>query len=68
MKIIKDEIATIKRKRRLIVELDHAEVLMAFRDNDYYKMGDQLDDVLIGSIITASQKVTWCSIAQRWVE
>jgi hypothetical protein len=68
MKVIKDEIATLKRRRRVTVELDHDEQLMAFKDGSYYRLGGQIDDVVGGHCIIFSCRVTWCSITQKWVD
>jgi hypothetical protein len=46
MKIIKDEIATLKRGRRITVELAPGEVLTNVKDNAYYQLGGQVDDVV----------------------
>lgn len=67
MKVIKDEIATLKRKRRVTVELDHGETLMAFNDNQHYRLSYPLDDVVRGEYITMSEHVVWCSLEQRWI-
>ena len=66
MKIIKDEIATLKRPRRVTVELQHGEVLMSFRPSSFYRLGGQVEDVVQGHVITDSDAVYWCSIGQRW--
>ncbi len=68
MKVIKDEIATLKRRRRVTVELDHDDQLMAFKENRYYRLAGQLDDVVGGHCIIDSPRVVWCSIEQKWVE
>lgn len=68
MKVVKDQIATLKRPRRVTVELQHGEQLMAFKDDCFYKVGGQVDDVVGGYVITESQRVHWCSIEQKWVE
>ena len=67
MKVIKDEVATLKRKRRVTVELDHGDQLMCFRDDRYFRLGGQVDDVVAGHVIIESDHVVWCSIEQRWV-
>ena len=67
MKTIKDEPATPKRGRRVTVELQPGEQLMAFRDNGYYKLGGQVDEIMQGHVITESYQVMWCSIGQEWV-
>jgi hypothetical protein len=66
MKIIKDEIATLKRPRRVTVELRHDEKLMSFRPDSYYRLSGQVDEVMQGHVITDSECVHWCSIGQRW--
>ena len=67
MKIIKDEPATLKRPRRVTVELHyHDEVLMSFRPQSYYRLGNPIDDVILGDHIINSDRVYWCSIGQRW--
>jgi hypothetical protein len=68
MKIIKDEIATLRRRRRITVEVDHNEHLMAFREGSYYRLSGQINDVVKGYCIIDGCCVTWCSIEQKWVE
>lgn len=68
MKVIKDLVATLKRRRRVTVELDHGEYLMAFNDDYFYRLGGQVDEVMAGHVITESQHVVWCSIEQKWIE
>lgn len=68
MKVIKDLIATLKRPRRVTVELQHGEYLMAFKDDCFYRIGGQVDDVVAGYVITESRRVHWCSVTQEWVE
>ena len=66
MKIIKDEIATLKRGRRITVELAPGEVLTNIKDDAYYQLGGQVDDVVRGHVITDMRCVYWCSITQKW--
>lgn len=68
MKIIKDEIATIKRGRRVTVELAPNEFLTTFKANYYYRLGGQVDDIVSGHVLIAMHTVHWCSITQAWVE
>lgn len=67
MKIIKDEIATLKRRRRITVEVDHNEQLMAFKDDCHYELGDPLDMIVAGHFLNNSQRVYWCSVTQGWM-
>ena len=66
MKIIKDEIATLKRGRRITVELAPNEVLTNIKDDAYYQLGGQVDDVVRGHVIIDMRCVYWCSITQKW--
>ena len=66
MKIIKDEIATLKRGRRVTVELEPGEVLINVREGRYYRLGGQVDDVVQGHVLLESRGVYWCSITQKW--
>ena len=67
MKITKD----FTRKdgvRTVTVQLAENEKLMAFKEDSYYRLGGQLDDVVGGYYITESYPVMGCSIEQKWVE
>lgn len=66
MNIIKDQLATAKRPRRVIVELLPDEKLMSFVGDDYYRLGGQVNDIVRGNVITESCPVYWCSISQTW--
>jgi len=66
MKITKE----ITRKdgiRTVTVLLAAGEKLMAFKEDNYYRLGGQLDEVVGGYCITKSDYVIWCSIEQRWI-
>ena len=54
-------------KRIVTVELDHGETLAAFRPNQFYKLGDPLNDVVYGSAILDSWPAVWDQIEQRWI-
>ena len=68
MKIIKDEIATLKRKRRVVLELDHDEEYAVLKNNAYYRLGGQVDDIVQSHVIGDMSRVYWCSITQQWEE
>lgn len=53
-------------KRHELIELAEGEEVMSFNDNNYYRLGGQVDDVVHGNVITESEHVVWCSIEQRW--
>lgn len=67
MKIIKDEIATLKRKRRVVIELDADEEFAVIKEGAYYRLGGQVGDIMQSHVIVDSEHVIWCSIEQRWI-
>jgi hypothetical protein len=68
MKIIKDEMATLKRGRRITVELAPGETLFNVREGNYYRLGGQVEDIVRGHVIAEMKGVYWCSITQNWEE
>lgn len=54
-------------KRIVTVELDQDEKLLSFKDDRFYRLGGQVEDVVAGHVITQSDRVYWCSIQQEWV-
>ena len=66
MKVIKE---TTRKDgvRTVTVQLAADEMLMAFKEDSYYRLGGQLDDVVGGYCIIDSRRVAWCSIQQEWV-
>ena len=57
-----------KRGKRVVtVELDTDEKLMSFKDDRFYRLGGQVNDIVHGHVITESDAVYWCSIGQEWV-
>ena len=66
VKTIKDEVATLKRGRRVTVELEPNEYLLSFKDGAYYQLGGQVDDIVAGHIIIDAHPVYWCSVSQKW--
>lgn len=68
MKIIKDEIATLKRGRRVTIELRHDEEYAVLTHDAYYRLGGQVDDIVQSHVIADMSRVYWCSIGQKWEE
>jgi hypothetical protein len=68
MRIIKEEIATLKRGRRITVELSPGETLFNVREGNYYRLGGQVEDIVQGHVLLESRGVYWCSITQKWEE
>jgi hypothetical protein len=65
MKVLKERINRHGR-REVTVELHEGDKLMSFNENRYYRLGGQVEDVVQGHVITESDHVMWCSVAQRW--
>lgn len=66
MKVIKDELATLKRHRRVTVELQQGEELLSIKDGCYYRLGGQVEDIVQAHVLAGADHVYWCSISQRW--
>jgi hypothetical protein len=66
MRTIKDEVATLKRGRRVTVELAPDEYLLGIKDGAYYQLGGQVEDIVAGHIIIDAHPVYWCSASQKW--
>ena len=66
MKIIKDEMATLQRGRRVTVVLDPGESLVFIKPNCYYRLGGQVEDIVQSHVIIEAGQVYWCSITQKW--
>lgn len=66
MKITKEKINR-QGQREVTVVLEPDDKLMCFRDDRYFRLGGQVEDVVAGHVITESDHVVWCSIEQRWV-
>jgi predicted ATPase len=67
MKTIK-ETTTKAGKRRITVELDHDEKIVAVREDCHYELGYPLEDIVQSHIIADAKSVTWCPLEQRWVK
>lgn len=67
MNVIMDRPTKCGKKRRVVVEVDQDENLMSFFDDRHYKLGEPLDEVVPGHIITGAMFTTWCPIEQKWV-
>jgi glucose-6-phosphate 1-dehydrogenase len=68
MKIIKDEPATLKRGRRITLELVPGETVGCIKEGHYYRLGGQVDDIVQSHVIAEMRCVYWCSITQKWEE
>lgn len=54
-------------RRRVVMELEAREELLAVRDGAHYQLGDPLDDVVPSHILGAAKEVSWCAVEQKWV-
>ncbi len=60
--------ATLKRGRRVTVELAPGETLLNVREGSYYRLGGQVDDIVQSHVIADMSRVYWCSVSQSWEE
>lgn len=65
MKILKTQVKNNIRK--ITVELQPDEKLVAVKSGGYYKLS-RLEDVVQSDVLTDARRVYWCDIAQGWVE
>lgn len=65
MKVISDK--TVKGKRRVTVELNDGEKLVAVHPNAFYRLAYPVEDVVSGDIIADCDHVVWCNAEQKWV-
>lgn len=66
MKIIKESFNKAGG-RRVTIDLDKSESLKIVRDDAYYKLGGQVEDIVQSHVVLDSAEVYWCSIGQEWV-
>lgn len=66
MRIVKEK-TNRQGQQEVTVVLAPGDKLMCFRDDRYFRLGGQVEDVVAGHVITESDHVVWCSIEQRWM-
>lgn len=54
-------------KRRVTVDVDPGEELMALRPDSFYKLGYPFQETVQTHIIQDAVQVTWCPLGQEWV-
>lgn len=54
-------------KLRMTVDIDPGEQLLALKEDEHYRIGYPIEDVMRGHILLESQHVTWCSLEQKWL-
>lgn len=54
--------------RTASVTLRPGERLLIVKENGFYKLGGQLEDVVQGHVLTEARPSRWCSISQSWIE
>jgi hypothetical protein len=54
-------------KRRITVELDRDEELIAVKGDAFYKMGYPFEEVVPWHVLAEAKQVTWCCLGQEWV-
>lgn len=66
MKIIRERINK-RGNREIVVELTKDEDLFTVRDEQFYRLGGQVEDVVGAHVIQEMEMVQWCSVSQKWV-
>jgi hypothetical protein len=52
-----------------VLEAEVAELIADRpRENAFYKLGGQMDDVVPGHVLQEARPVVWCHFEQKWVE
>lgn len=54
-------------KRVVTVELAEGETLLSVKQDDFYKLGYPVEDVMAGYIIKDMERVYWDSLEQKWI-
>ena len=67
MKIINVKRIVGRPVRRIVVELDDGEELLAFRCKAHYQLGQPIEDIVPGHVISEAVSVSWCPVEQKWV-
>ena len=49
------------------VKIEPGERVLVIRDDQHYRLGGQVDDVVAGNVLTECTEVAWCSVQQEWV-
>ncbi len=55
-------------RKQVTVTLDETEVMFVVNRNSYIKLGYPHEEIIHSDMIINSAPVTWCSLAQKWVE
>lgn len=67
MQAIKELKTKTGAKRRMVIELDDNELITSIKSDQFYRLGEPMDDVMPGHVLANSVRVHWCPIEQRWV-
>jgi hypothetical protein len=55
-------------KIHLLIEVSPKESLVSIHEEEHYRLGGQVEDIVRGHVITEARGVYWCSITQNWEE
>jgi hypothetical protein len=55
-------------KIHMLIEVSPQECLVSVREEEHYRLGGQVEDIVRGHVITEARGVYWCSITQNWEE
>lgn len=65
MKRISEKV--VKGKRRVTVELEDGEQLVAVSETEHYRVPHPIDEIFLGYYLLNADQVSWCSVQQKWV-
>lgn len=55
-------------KRRVVLEIDPNEKIIAVQPDAHYKLGYPLEDVVPSHVLAEAVQTSWCCLDQKWVE
>ena len=66
MKLVKDSPRKNSNGRRVTVDLEPGEELVAVQERSHYRLGGQMDDVVNSFTLTQAVPVFWNQHSQTW--
>ena len=68
IKVIDSKVGAVGTKD-VTVRVPKGHKLLLISDDEYYELGQPMDDMVLGGhILTSMARVTWDSVEQKWME
>lgn len=64
MNVLKETV--VRGKRRITIELEDNEAVVAIVPEAHYRMGEPHHDIVMGNHICNAERVEWCVVEQSW--